>query len=291
VRPDYKGVVRLSLTRSRTPHRLRLLNPTITSGDTQAQFVRWWGQRDHDQDYQPKLTNLVVDRNEHVEVAFRVSYLVRYKVVDQNRQPIHLQRIDQVVLRSDTGTLITAHGGVVRLIGYRPALEGGSMAEHQTVFTLWAVMIDGSNAVHQGQKRFLPSLPQDRNLAFVVPLKSIRIIASDRLFGWGVGKAVILTLPNHTRVTIPFGKSHDLTIRNLVRGNYQIRLVGSQGLGGTRPLALSRNLNIVLRVWNLVDVAVILGVVLLLAAATLFLGRLSQPRRGTPNKKTQELVP
>jgi hypothetical protein len=211
-------------------------------------------------------------------------------MVNQNHQPVDSRRIEQVVIKSDTGELINVHGGQARLTGYRPALQSGTMAEKQAVYSLWTITINGSDAIHAGQMRFLPSLPRDQNLEFVIPLKSIQITASDRLLGRSVGKAVVLTFPDHTSTTIPFGRSHTITINNLVRGNYQVRLVGSSGFGGNRSLSLSRNQNIVLRVWNFEDFALVLLVLIIIVTSSLVGGRLGRPRRAR-RKNAKESVP
>jgi len=274
VASDFKGVVRLNVPRSKARHTLTLVTPSLKYRGTEAHFVRWWGQPNHDQGRRTNLTGLVMDQSRRIQVAFRVSYLVHYRFVDQNHLPVKSDRISRVVIRSDTGTFITSHSSTVRLTGYRPTLEGGTLAERQAVFSLWSVIMDGSNAVHQGQQRFIPSRPAGRQVTLEVALKSIHITANDRLFNQPVGSGVLLVYPDHKRKFIPFGGGHQITVNGLVRGNYEVHLVSAHAVGTARELTLSRNQFVTMRVWSYTDFGVVFLIIAVIVVASILGGRL-----------------
>jgi len=106
----------------------------------------------------------------------------------------------------------------------RPARVGALVAGRLVTYSVKSVMIRGTNVVNSGQIRFLAN----RSLTWNVPviLYSLTVEGNDLLAGKPAGTSVVLTYPNQTTLTVPLGVGHKVTLTNLPRGNYNVKVKG-----------------------------------------------------------------
>ena len=87
-----------------------------------------------------------------------------------------------------------------------------------------SVMIRGTNVVNSGQ----PTFATNRSLVWNVSviLHSLTVEGNDLLAGAPAGNSVQLTYPNRTRQTFQFPTNHRVTLLDLPRGTYQVKVNG-----------------------------------------------------------------
>lgn len=281
---DAHGVARATVTRSKgAKDRLELLTPHLEIPDATADFVRWVGHGLRDQGYTPVLTDLSLRNTKKIQVAFHTTRLVSYSFMDQASHPIEPSRITSLTIRSDFGQTYTLHGvEPVRLTGIRPVLEGKSAVAKEAKYYLQSVVIDGTNVVNAGEQRFVPS--RASNATFVVLLRSVHFHVSDHLFGnsiasGSIASGVELTYPDGNIRHLAVGADGDVTVENLARGTYQVKVLGP-GYSGVQEIALSRSQYVNLPVLTYLDLVVAAGVALLALVVLVLLGRMRVRRAG-----------
>jgi hypothetical protein len=108
----------------------------------------------------------------------------------------------------------------------------------------------------------------------------LRIEVRDALFGFPIGSAVQLTLPDHSRRLVPLGADHGVTLTGLPRANYQIVAKGF-GFGLSAPTALSKPQVAKVLLLSWADLAVVLAfAVLFVVGLPLIGGRVVRRSRG-----------
>jgi hypothetical protein len=104
--------------------------------------------------------------------------------------------------------------------------------------------------VNQAQQRFLPSRQR------VVPLRLLfydtTVRARDALFGFPIGHALELRYPNGHVERPRLGGGGKVRLRALPRGDYEVKVSGA-GISFTRPLSVSRNQEVELKVLSWLD--------------------------------------
>ena len=103
-------------------------------------------------------------------------------------------------------------------------------------------------------------------------LFAVRVTVRDALLGFPIGSAVRLRIPQRPRATRGARPSADLTVKSLPRGDYRVS-VEALGMSSSRPIALSRDQKVDLRVISWLDVAVVCSVLGSIALALLFIRR------------------
>ncbi|MEO6083175.1 MAG: hypothetical protein ABIQ18_08715 [Umezawaea sp.] len=269
--PDDRGVVKLVLPRSQDKHRLELTTPRTEGAAGTIDFVRWFGQSENDQGFTPILTDLVLSHNRRLQAAFQSSRVVRYDFVDQAHNRLAPERVTALTLRSDAGQTQTLHGvREVRLTGFRPVQEGATAVAKDVTYYLQSVEIDGANVVNAGEQRLVPT--RASAATFVVLLRSVHFQARDLLFGDAMDARVELGYPDGRTTTLTAGEDGDIAIADLARGKYRVE-VAAAGYVGDQEIVLSRSQYVELRILSYVDIAVIGGVLILVAVGLVLLGR------------------
>ncbi len=106
----------------------------------------------------------------------------------------------------------------------RPALVSAGANGRLVTYAFKSVVIHGANVVNSGQRRFVPY--QDQAWQVPVILHSLTIEANDLLAGAPAGKTAQLTYPDKTVKVIPLGPEHRVTLYNLPRGTYKLKVGG-----------------------------------------------------------------
>jgi hypothetical protein len=253
-RADSQGMVRIKVSRL-DRHTVSLIDQKISGRTRHLEFVRWY-VGNHEQDYQDQLNGLRVRRHLRIKVAYRATYRLQYSFVDKARNPVDRERVARVEFRGDHGQTVSGDGsGVLRVVGIRPMISGGTLLAKEIGYSVQRVDVDGSNVVQVNSQWFVPS----QETAVVIPLQlhTVHFRTRDLLFGDPVGATVSLKYPDGRQVKVPLANG-EATVEGLARGSYTVR-VDAPGLSFERPLVLSRNQYVELQHVSRLDLWVVAG--------------------------------
>jgi hypothetical protein len=279
---DARGVARVMVPASATPHRIAVLTSSVRSSiDSVSEFVRWYGHGDTDQGYENQLDNVRIDHTLRLRVAFRESRTVRFSFVDQAHHAVDPARITSLTLRSDTNQSQTVGPrDAVSLTAVRPSSAAGEVVARDATYSVQSVMIDGANVVNVGEQRFRPSQVAGP-LELVLLLRSAHFRVRDRLLGSAVPTVVHLTYPDGHRADLPTDPQGEIVLAELARGTYQVSAAG-QAYELTQELALSRSQFVDVPVLSVADAGILGGATALLLCAVVGLGRWRSRRLRKP---------
>jgi hypothetical protein len=214
------------------------------------------------------------------------------RFVDLAGEPVPTRRVTGAQLASGNGARIRIEGDVTPMLqASRVLLTSAGPRSRPIEYAVERVEVDGANVVHRAERRFFPL----RTARVRVPLLlfSARFVATDALFGGGAGTAVLLRYPSGRTVRIPL---HDGTASavGLPRGQYYVQPDAS-GYSAERPLLLSRDQVVDLRIISYLDFAVVFGALAMLALGLLLAGRPLLRRRlrrvaGAPGRTARAVV-
>jgi len=118
------------------------------------------------------------------------------------------------------------------------------------------VIMDGANVVYGGSQNFYAGSSTAWTIeALLFPL---RIEVRDALFGFLVGDAVRLTLPDGSERVVDLGPDNAVRVANLPRGPYKLVARGP-GIGLTTPASLSSPQSAKLLLLSWVDIAAVIA--------------------------------
>jgi phospholipase C len=210
--------------------------------------------------------------------AINLYHRVRARFVDQSGNKVDPRAVASVTLRgSDGGRHVLTRGRPLWLQGNRVVPESEGRRSAALRYAADKVVVAGSNVVHRGQQRFTPAANPTIQLRLL--LFAVRVRARDALLGFPIGSQVRLRYPNGRDRRLALGRSADLTVRSLPRGSYRVG-VDALGISSSRPLALSRDQEVDLRVISWLDLAVVLLGLASIALALLFVRRPAAVRGG-----------
>ncbi len=153
---------------------------------------------------------------------------VTIAMVTPEKKTLPLSAVTSITLTDSLGgtTRYTAAdlAKPIWLSASRPALASAGANGRLVTYAFKSVMIHGANVVNSGQLRFTPN----KQISWQVPviLHSLTIEANDLLAGAPAGKTAQLTYPDKTVRVIPLGPEHRVTLENLPRGTYQLKVGG-----------------------------------------------------------------
>jgi hypothetical protein len=132
-------------------------------------------------------------------------------------------------------------------------------------------MVDGTNVVTRARNRFSP---RELHGPYKVALLffSARVTSSDAIFGFPLGSSVTLTYPSGRTRLVKLSKDGTVDLTGLPRGNFKIK-ADAPGVSPERPLALSRDQVVDLKVISYLDLALAAAVLGALAILLLVLRR------------------
>ena len=238
-----------------TSHRVRALVTTLRPG-VRARFDRWYGGG--------RVAALVLDHR------------VRLSFVDLAARAVDPDAVDSVTLLGSNGERRTFRGQTARwLRGNRVVPESGGRRSTLVSYAVERVVVTGANVVHRAQQRFFPAKASVVRLRLL--LFSARFEVRDALLGFPIGSAVRLTFPDGRVRRFELGAGGDVTVSSLPRGDYRVS-ARALGISSSRPVALSGDQRVELRVVSWLDAAVVLLALASIAVGLLYARRPARVR-------------
>jgi len=194
------------------------------------------------------------DRFFGTTIAVGTYYRVRPRFVARGGHPIDPRTVHSYTLRSRHGVVVTAHGDqAVTLKRSRVVRLNRRLVSKPIEWSVESVMVEGTNVVHRAQQRFDPR-DLHGTLEVNVLYFAARFVVRDALFGFPAGSAVSLRHPDGTVERHPLADDGTLVLPALPRGDYMVS-VDAAGIAPERPLSLSRDQAVELKVVSHVDIA------------------------------------
>jgi hypothetical protein len=203
-------------------------------------------------------------------VAMDIFWPVRFSFADVHGEPVDVDQIKSVQLKSSTGEILTVSPKeTVWLQGKRVVSLGGGPQEKEIQWSIEAVEYAASNVVNSAQQRFEPAETQ------VVPIELLfyrtKVTVEDAFFSFKVGEAVLVTSPDGKVDRFALGEDSTVNLPSLPRGNYSI-VVEGPGPQMYRPVAISRDQVLDLKFYSWLDIGLVGGFMAAFAIGTLCVG-------------------
>jgi hypothetical protein len=243
------------LLRQNRAGELQVTTPTVdVRQGVRAQFSGWY----KDGDYRAGVESQIA--------TFEFEYLTSFNFTNPKGRAVSPALLTSMQLQSSVGEIID-------LDSADPLWLQGSQMDgldsKEIFYKVNSVVVAGSNVVNSAQQRLYPAQQSVNTLTLL--FFSARFVATDAMFGGGIGKGIELTYPDGSVREFSFGKAHAVTVDDLPRGDYHVTVVGG-GLRMARPVSISRTQEADLDVISYLDVAVVGVAMAILALAILWLG-------------------
>jgi hypothetical protein len=240
-------------------YRLRVLVDEYHNPFQRIEFGRWLAES-----YEP-FQDIKVPTDKVIQIGLNVYNLVGQSFVDLDGSPVPHERIKEFSIRSTQGDFFTFYDGQPRWIpASRIAHRINGLEEVKLLYSVLNVMVDGSNVVNQAQQRFYANPNETWSISLL--LYSLRVTATDALFGFPVGQSVSVEFPDGRTENYSLGETKVAEINSLARGNYYVKFMGAYGLSNRLPVALSRNQEVTAKIITYLDLIIVgmLGVLVML---------------------------
>jgi hypothetical protein len=257
------GIVRFSAENGSYP--LELLDVEFEREGLRAEFTRW-----SDSLYVP-VRDARVRTDAKVQVGFDIYRPIDFHFVDLKANPVDEGRVSSVTVTTSIGGRETYETWETRwLQASRIVRRPFGLGSTDIRYLVESVIIDGTNVVNRSQLRFYPTQTQDWQMQLL--LYSARIKAKDALFGFSLGSSIQLMYPDQHIEKFDLGPGSEVTLESLPRGEYKVK-VDAWGYAPFRPVALSRNQEVPLKVFSYVDMLVVFLFLWVLVFGLLYAGR------------------
>lgn len=229
-------------------------------------------------------------RARRLEVGFTVNYQVSQEFFDTTGEPVSPSRIDSLTVRGIGNTFTFDKAGPIWLPANRLTRRIGERLESEEILYYFReIIVDGANVVNKSEQRF--RIRPDDVWPVQVLLYSARFSARDAMFRFPIGKGIQLTYPDgHTEEFLFDSENAEITVSGLARGSYSAKIIGAGGSAPPTPVHLSRDQSVELLMLSYLDIALIVGIPLLIALAFFLLGRPYWMRIIRHPSKYRELV-
>ena len=229
---DSQGFVAIPTTSG--GHHIHIIRPRSHPAGTTFRFSRWLdGIALSDRD-------IVLSPGTNVQQAgFAVSHPIAVQFADSQGQPVALSDVTRLTIDSSLGERFT----------FSPTRPPQALAANRIVrdpaglvllpirYSVRDVIIDGANVVYGGSQNFF--VHKSRTWKVEILLFPLQVKVQDALFGFSIGSAVRLTLPNGSSRMVALGPGHSVTLAGLPRATYQLVAEGP-GFGLSSPSTLSK---------------------------------------------------
>lgn len=212
-------------------------------------------------------------RDRRLEVGFTVSYQVNQEFFDTTGSPVDPSRIDSLTVRGVGNTFTFDKAGPIWLPANRLTRRVGERLESEEILYYFReIIVDGANVVNKSEQRF--RIRPDDVWPVQVLLYSAHFSAKDAMFRFPIGKGIELTYQDGHKEEILFdSEAAEVVVPGLARGSYSARIIGAGGSAPPTPVHLSRDQNVELLMLSYLDIALILGIPLVIALVFFFIGR------------------
>jgi transposase-like protein len=264
---DEKGIGQINVMQPGT-YQLQALTSDDTQVDTttRATFSRWG-----DAAFQANRTvDLFTDT--HLQAGFTTSHQVGLYFKDLAGTEVSPSRVASVSLKRSDGDYAYYQNDeaqwlqATRVVRRKEGLEASPL-----MYSVENVMVDGANIVNRYQQRFYVKPTDTWEIQLL--LYNARIVATDAILGFPVGKGVTLEYPNGNIKELDFGKSNEIYQGSLARGIYNVKVVGASGIAPAMPMALSRDQTVELKVLSTLDIGMGVALGITLAVGLVLYGR------------------
>lgn len=231
------------------------------------EFTRW-----NDNVFTEK-RSVYFPRARRLEVGFTVSYQVNQKFFDTSGELVDPSRVSSMTVRGVGNSHTFDRAGLIWLPANRLTRRIGERLESEEILYYFReVTIDGANVINKGQQRF--RIRPDDTWPIQVLLYSAHFSARDAMLNFPIGRGIELTYPDGHKQEFLFDSSDaEIVIPSLARGSYTAKIIGVGGSAPPTPIHLSRDQSVELLMLSYLDIAVIVGIPLLIALAFFFIGR------------------
>jgi hypothetical protein len=248
-------------------YQLTVLANQYNSPDQRITFARWL-----DEVYTPSET-IQVPSTKPIVVGLNTYQQVGETFVDLSGFPVNAQRVKQFTIWSAQGDLFTlTNSDPVWIPATRVARFKNGLVVTNLQYSVINMLVDGSNVVNKSQQRYFAHPNDTWKIALI--LYTLNIRANDGLFGSSVGKSVSLVYPDGHAQNYPLNLTGSASIHGLARGNYTVQVLSDKGLKQVIPVALSRTQTVDINVPTNLDLAVVIGLGLLVALSLIVFPRL-----------------
>jgi hypothetical protein len=149
---------------------------------------------------------------------------------------------------------------------------GERLESEEILYYFREIILDGANVVNKSEQRF--RIRPDDVWPVQVLLYSAHFSARDAMFRFPIGKGIELTYPDgHTEEFLFDSDRAEVVVPSLARGSYSARIIGAGGSAPPTPVHLSRDQNVELLMLSYLDIALIIGIPLIIALVFFFIGR------------------
>ena len=286
---DANGMTSYTAEHDFAGHRLSVVSSSVTTRDKRFEFYRWAGQRDPSQAFSRTVSGLPMRSNYVVTAAFTVQHQVTPRVIRQDGTALAPTEVDSVVARSDNGSMVNLPlTSPTWLDATRPVYHHSILSAEPVTYSLQTVMVRGTNVVDAGRQTFTPTTTV--NPTFTTQFYDLVITGHDAIFKSGLGTSATVTFPDGGKLTVPLNAEHTAKLSNLPRGNYKVTLDAGRAIVGVQQFGLSKDKTADLIVISAVDLAILVGVLLIVAIALLVIGRQYWRRLLTLPRRAREVM-
>jgi hypothetical protein len=195
-------------------------------------------------------------------ITFNYFYRLHFNFRDLLGNTVDPNIVDSITLKSRTGvrTTLTTNKSAW-LQGSRVVPFTGDLVSKDIDYQVEKAFVDGTNVVNRAQQRFRPRKTGDLSVRLL--FYKLKVVTRDALFGIPIGQAVELRYPSGRTVSHDL-KDGEVTLQSLPRGTYDLK-VKAAGVSFTRPVSVSRNQEVELKVISWLDMILAFGAVVALA--------------------------
>jgi hypothetical protein len=260
---DAEGIARVQTETGVYP--LELVDHDYEKNGVRAEFSRWV-----DSIYETT-RDVRVREDSKIQVGFDILRPVTFNFVDLDANPVDPERISSVTVTTSIGGRDTYTSWETRwLKASRIVRRPFGLGSTDIRYLVESVVIDGTNVVNRSQLRFYPTHVQDWQMQLL--LYSARFKAKDALFGFSMGSKIELMYPDQHIEVYEFGPGSEVVLESLPRGEYKVK-VDAWGYAPFRPVVLSRNQEVPLKVFSYLDIGVIFIFLWAVVFGLLYAGR------------------
>jgi hypothetical protein len=183
-------------------------------------------------------------------VTFNNYYRLRLSFRDLLGNTVDPGEVDSITVKSRTGVRTTlTKNKTAWLQGSRVVPFTGELVSKDIDYQVERAFVDGTNVVNRAQQRFRPR--KTASLSVRLLFYKLKVVTRDALFGIPIGNAVELRYPSGRTVSHDL-KDGEVTLQSLPRGTYDLK-VKAAGVSFTRPVSVSRNQEVELKVISWLD--------------------------------------